>query len=107
MYGTKQSPFAYLFMKESFSMPVKGKCTGRQFPLFSIDGFISIMYDNPVFVKRLFSLTKHMIYSKMQQSIRKKPVKNKSTIPIERWAGVQIENLKAPGLICESDNWIS
>jgi hypothetical protein len=37
-------------------MPVEGNCTGRQFPLFSIDGFISIMYDNPVFVKRLFSL---------------------------------------------------
>jgi len=52
MSGTKQSPFAYLFMKESFSMPVKGKCTGRHFPMFSIDGFISIMYDNPVFVKK-------------------------------------------------------
>jgi len=37
-------------------MPVMGKCTGRQFPVFSIDGFISIMYDNPVFVKRLISL---------------------------------------------------
>lgn len=37
-------------------MLVEGICTGRQFPLFSIDGFISIMYDNPVFVKRLFSL---------------------------------------------------
>ena len=37
-------------------MPVEGNCTGRHFPLFSIDGFISIMYDNPVFVKELFSL---------------------------------------------------
>ena len=82
-------------------MPVKGKCTGRQFPLFSIDGFISIMYDNPVFVKRLFSLIKHMIYSKMQQTFRKSLYKTKAPIQFERWAGVQIENLKAPGLILD------
>ena len=67
-------------------MPVEGNCTGRQFPLFSIDGFISIMYDNPVFVKRLFRY-----YTLINA---KTPVKNKSTIPVERWAGVQAENIK-------------
>lgn len=51
--GTKSSLHAYLFMKGRFSIPMLGKFTGRLFPLFSIDGCISIMYDNPVFVKKI------------------------------------------------------
>jgi hypothetical protein len=41
------------FMKGSFNKYVQGKFTGRPFPLFTIDGFVTIMYDNPVFVKKI------------------------------------------------------
>ena len=30
-FGTKKSPYAYLFMKGVFSQPLKGNCTGRLF----------------------------------------------------------------------------
>ena len=52
--GTKSSLYAYLFMKGSFSKPVQGKLMGRLFPLFTIDEFVAIMYDYPVFVKKNF-----------------------------------------------------